>query len=98
MGVQDADAKLKLFEETDVLERIINSIGECTYNRILNEIDLGLRYRISTNPETKLLIKEVTNLIKNLTNVSKNVTDDTLNSLLSSVKNVITTVPTNEAE
>lgn len=98
MGVQDADAKLKLFEETDVLERIINSIGERTYNRILNEIDLGLRYRISTNPETKLLIKEVTSLIKNLTDVSKNVTDDTLNSLLSSVKNVITTVPANEAE
>lgn len=97
MGVQDADAKLKLFEATDVIERIVNSIGERTYNRILNEIDLGLRYRISTNPETKLLIKEVTNLIKNLTDISKNVSDDTLSSLLSSVKSVIPAVTSDEA-
>ena len=96
MDVKDPDAKTWLFEETDVLQRIVNNIGENTYNRILNEIDLGLRYRISTNPETKLLLKEVTGLIKNLSEVSKNVSDDTLNSLLSSVKNVVTMVPANE--
>ena len=98
MDVKDPDMKEWLFEETDVLQRIIDSIGENTYNRILNEIDLGLRYRISTNPETKLLLKEVTGLIKNLSEVSKNVSDDTLNSLLASVKNVATMVPTNETE
>lgn len=96
MSVTDVDAKLKLFEETDVMERIVQSIGEVTYNRIVNEIDLGLRYRISTNPETKLLLTEVTNLIKNLTDVSKNVTDETLSSLLSSVQKVIPAVSADE--
>ena len=95
MNVTDVDAKLKLFEDTDVMERVVQNIGETTYNRIVNEIDLGLRYRISTNPETKLLLTEVTNLIKNLTDVSKNVTDETLSSLLSSVQKVIPAVQTN---
>lgn len=98
MNVTDVDAKLKLFEDTDVMERVVQNIGETTYNRIVNEIDLGLRYRISTNPETKLLLTEVTNLIKNLTDVSKNVTDETLSSLLSSVQKVIPAVPDNETK
>lgn len=98
MDVKDVDAKLKLFEDTDVMERIVQSIGEATYNRIISEIDLGLKYRISTNPETKLLLTEITNLIKNLTDVSKNVTDETLSSLLSSVQKVIPAVPDNETE
>ena len=96
MSVQDPDAKIKLFEETDVIKRIIDSIGESAYNKILNEVDLGLRYRISTNPETKLLLKEITNLIKNLTDVSKNVTDETLSSLLASVQKVVPAVSANE--
>lgn len=96
MSVNDPDAKVRLFEETDVLSRIVQNIGESTYNRIMNEIDLGLRYRISTNPETKQLLIELANLTRNLSEVSKNVTDDTLNSLLSSVKNVIPMVQEDE--
>lgn len=96
MGINDPDVKLWLFEETDVLSRIIQSIGESIYNRIMNEIDLGLRYRISTNPETKQLLIELAKLTRNLSEVSKNVTDDMLNSLLSSVKNVIPMVQEDE--
>lgn len=98
MDVTNVDAKLKLFEETDVMARIVQSIGEATYNRIISEIDLGLKYRISTNPETKLLLTELTNLIKNLTDVSKNVTDETLSSLLSSVQKVMPVVSANATE
>lgn len=88
MDVNDVDVKTSLFEDTDVITNIVNNIGENIYNRILNEIDLGLRYRISTNPETKLLIAEITNFIKNLSNVSQNVTDETLNNLFTSVKEI----------
>lgn len=96
MSINDPDAKTRLFEETDVIDNIIRHIGEQTYNRILSETDLGLRYRISTNPETKELLRELGNLAKNLGDVSHNVTDETLNSLMSSVKSAIATVPKNE--
>lgn len=95
-SINDPDVKMKLFEETDVITNIIKNIGEQTFNRIINEIDLGLRYRISTNPETKELLRELGNLARNLSDVSHNVTDDALNNLMSSVKDVITTVPKNE--
>lgn len=89
MEVTDPDAKIKLFDETDVIERIKSSIGETAYNHIVNEIDMGIKYRISTNPETKTLLSELGKFIANLSKISENVTDADLAELTTKIKETL---------
>lgn len=89
MKVTDPDAKIKLFDETDVIERIKSSIGETAYNHIVNEIDMGIKYRISTNPETKTLLSELGKFIANLNKISENVTDADLAELTTKIKETL---------
>lgn len=93
---QDVDGKLKLFEETDVLQKITESIGEEVYTRIQKEIDLGLKYRISTNPETKNLLSELGKFVASLDKNTEFVSEDNMRNLAEAVIGAIGGEPKNE--
>jgi len=59
---------------TNVLSNVKESIGESVYNSIVSQIHTALNYALSTNPETKGLIKALTELILKFskTDISKN--------------------------
>ena len=93
---QDVDGKIKLFEETDVIQKIIDSIGNNVYDRIQVEIDLGLKYRISTNPETKQLLRELTTFVRSLAKNTEFISEDSMKSIAEVVLGVIGGEPKNE--
>lgn len=86
----DMDKKYKFFTETDVLEKIKASLGEAIYIGIMRDIDLGIRYRISTNPEVKGLLIGIGNLMDNLTKNTENISDETLTELMGMAKSLAT--------
>lgn len=65
INLKDAtlEERWELFTQTDVLEKIRESIGIKIYDEILCQIDKALTYALSTNPETKNLMKELTSLL-----------------------------------
>lgn len=84
----DMDVKCKFYTETDVIDRVCKALGETTVKNILNDIDLGIRYRISTNPDIKGLISGLGSLVHNITKNTEHISDETLAELMTLAKNV----------
>lgn len=83
----DMDVKCKFYAETNVIDRICNALGEETFKNILSDIDLGIRYRISINPDVKELIVGLGSLVHNITKNTEHISDETLMELVTLAKN-----------